>query len=267
VQAALLEPKMTSGRCDTEIGDLTLSLIIPCYNEELGLPDLIARCEEVIQELPGIEIILVDNGSTDDTPAVLAQLLQRSPQLQSVRVPQNIGYGFGVLSGIRAARNDVVAWTHADLQTDPMDAVRGLRLFNEAAEPERLFVKGLRCGRPATDVAFTVGMSIFETALFQIAIWDINAVPTMFHRSFCKNWTFDGWTNPPFDFSLDLFAYVTAKRRQMSIKRLAVHFGVREHGQSSWSTNTWKSKKKFIRRTWDYSLQLRRQLLEVVGAE
>ena len=80
-----------------------------------------------------LEVILVDNGSTDDSPAVLAKLL--SGPVRSVRVEKNQGYGFGILSGLAAAQGRILGWTHADMQTDPADALRGLALFEGSSAP------------------------------------------------------------------------------------------------------------------------------------
>jgi glycosyltransferase involved in cell wall biosynthesis len=230
-----------------------LSLVIPCYNEEKNLPLLVRRCREALAH-DVAEVVLVDNGSTDGSATVLADLLSGQSLLRSVRVEVNRGYGFGIMSGLRAATGDVLAWTHADLQTDPADALRGLALFERAAAPERLFVKGRRHGRPASDVAFTVGMSAFETLLLARPLWDINAQPTMFHRCFL-----DTWSEPPDDFALDLFAYYTARHAGLEIARFPVRFGERAHGVSHWNVN-WAAKAKFIRRTIDYSFRLRRKL-------
>src|SRR5258707_112984 len=131
---------------------MRLSLIIPCYNEAKNLPLLVERCRLATREDECVEVILVDNGSTDDTPSVLARLLSDSPGCRSVRVNVNQGYGFGILSGLRAAEGDVLAWTHADMQTDPMDVLAALALFREAAAAgENLMIKGRRRGRPLFD--------------------------------------------------------------------------------------------------------------------
>jgi glycosyltransferase involved in cell wall biosynthesis len=233
-----------------------LSLVIPCYNEARSLPQLVARAGRVVAG-DDVDVVLVDNGSTDDSPAVLASLLAGQPRVRSVRVEVNQGYGHGILTGLRAAAADgaqLLGWTHADLQTDPLDALRGLALFEDAADPERLFVKGRRYGRPLGDTAFTVGMSAFETALLRRPLWDINAQPTLFPASF-----FAGWVDPPTDFSLDLYAYHRAVDRGLQVQRLPVSFGARQHGVSSWNVD-WRSKGKFIRRTTTYSLALRRAL-------
>ena len=229
---------------------MRFSLVIPCYNEAANLPLLLERCKGVAGA--DTEVILVDNGSTDDSPQVLARLLPAYPGCRSVRVEQNQGYGFGILTGLRAARGDVLGWTHADMQTDPQDALRGLELF--ARHGARSFVKGRRYGRPLSDVVFTLGMSVFETVLLGKPFWDINAQPTMFTREF-----FATWSNPPHDFSLDLYAYYEARRQGLAVHRFPVHFGDRAHGVSHWNVN-WAAKRKFIKRTVDFSLQLRRNV-------
>lgn len=234
---------------------LSLSLVIPCYNEAANLPLLVARLRETFLD-DRAEVVLVDNGSTDDSPAVLAQLLAGQQRIRSVRVEVNQGYGYGILTGLRAARGDVLGWTHADMQTDPQDALRGLALYDQAADPANLFVKGRRYGRPAADVAFTVGMSVFETVLMSRRMWDINAQPTLFPRAF-----FERWREPPHDFALDLYAYYQALRDGLRVQRFSVRFGERAHGSSHWNVN-WQAKLRFIKRTVDFSLRLRQGLQE-----
>jgi glycosyltransferase involved in cell wall biosynthesis len=227
------------------------SLVIPCYNEAANLPLLLERCARVAAT-PGVEVILVDNGSTDASPAVLREALPHHPGCRSVRVEKNQGYGFGILSGLRAAEGDILGWTHADMQTDPLDALTGLALFDRHGQD--IFVKGRRYGRPLGDVAFTMGMSAFETLLLGKRLWDINAQPTMFSRRF-----FTLWRTPPHDFSLDLYAYYQARAVGLPVHRFPVRFGERAHGVSHWNVN-WAAKRKFIRRTVDFSLELKRSL-------
>ncbi len=144
---------------------MKLSLIIPCYNEPANLPLLLERCRSLAGE-SNIEVILVDNGSTDNSPDVLTQLLPSYPHCRSVRVPVNQGYGYGILSGLRAAQGELLAWTHADIQTDPKDVLHDLAIF-EQHKTKNLYVKGQRVKRPLADVFFTIGMSVFETLLLR----------------------------------------------------------------------------------------------------
>jgi len=230
---------------------MKFSLVIPCYNEAANLPLLLERCKELAVR-PDVEVVLVDNGSTDSTTEVLENLLPKYPGCRSIRVEKNQGYGFGIVSGLKAAKGEILGWTHADMQTDPQDALFGLELFGKHGD--EIFVKGRRYGRPFMDVVFTFGMSIFETILLTRPMWDINAQPTMFSRNF-----FESWTDPPDDFSLDLYAYYQAQRCGLKVYRFPVRFGERAHGVSHWNVN-WTAKQKFIRRTVDFSLQMKKRI-------
>ncbi len=230
---------------------MKLSLIIPCYNEAANLPLLLDRCSS-LREF-NIEVVLVDNGSTDNTSDVLQNLMPNYPHCRCVRVPVNQGYGYGILSGLRAANGDLLAWTHADMQTDPKDVLRGLEIFKSHSNSD-IFVKGQRMKRPLADVLFTIGMSIFETLLLRTRLWDINAQPNMFPRAF-----FESWVNPPHDFSLDLYVYFTARSQDLPVYRFPVEFGERAHGISHWNIN-WAAKMKFIYRTIDFSFELKKRL-------
>ena len=230
---------------------MRFSLVIPCYNEAANLPLLLERGKELVVRL-GIEIILVDNGSTDSTTEVLENLLPKYPSCRSIRIEKNQGYGFGIVSGLKAAKGEILGWTHADLQTDPQDAILGLELFEKHGDD--IFVKGRRYGRPFTDIFFTVGMSVFETLLLARPMWDINAQPNMFSRRF-----FESWADPPEDFSLDLYTYYRAQICGLKVHRFQVKFGERVHGVSHWNVN-WAAKRKFIRRTLDFSLQLKKKI-------
>lgn len=230
---------------------MKLSLVIPCYNEAENLPLLLDRCAGVVEN-QDVEVILVDNGSTDSSPEVLKKLLPQYPGCRSVRVEENQGYGFGILSGLKACEGEILAWTHADMQTDPQDALKGLEFFDKYGS--NILVKGCRYGRPLGDTFFTFGMSVFETVLMGKRLWDINAQPTMFSRDF-----FETWDDAPYDFSLDLYAYYMARHKGLPVHRFPVRFGERAHGASHWNVN-WAAKKKFIKRTIDFSLELRKSV-------
>jgi len=227
-----------------------LSLIIPCYNESENLPLLIKRCKDVANEDDNVEIVIVDNGSSDDTPNILDELTSGLSFITRVRVKKNQGYGYGILAGLKVATGEILGWTHADMQTDLKDALKGVNFFRNDSKPEQLFVKGKRHSRPVVDVFFTVGMAIFETIFLRKFMWDINAQPTMFHRKF-----FLTWNSPPDDFSLDLYAYYMAKQSGLKIQRFPVLFGERAHGVSHWNIS-FASKYHFIKRTLVYSFEL-----------
>lgn len=235
-----------------------LSLVIPCYNEAMSLPSLIEKCQGMVGD--SAEIILVDNGSSDGTREILGPLEENESGLRSVRLEENAGYGGGILGGLEIARGEVLGWTHADLQTDPLDAITAYELFSRSENPANLFVKGARTGRPLADRIFTAGMAIFETIFMRTRMWDINAQPTLMPRSL-----YTAWQNPPGDFSLDLYAYYQAKTHDLEIQRIPVHFGTRTFGESHWNTGM-VSRLRFIRRTLAYSWHLRKNLASAVDS-
>lgn len=239
-----------SSAATTTDGNL-ISLVIPCYNEAANLPLLLDRCKRLASQ-GSFEIILVNNGSTDNSAAVLERLLPSYTDCRSIHVPVNQGYGFGILAGLQVATGSILGWTHADMQTDPNDALAGVRFFEKYGED--IYVKGRRIKRPISDNIFTVGMSIFESVLLRTTLWDINAQPNFFSRAF-----FESWKNPPHDFSLDLFVYFLAKHKGLKVYRFPVFFGKRAYGASHWNVN-WAAKMKFIRRTIDFSFELKKRL-------
>ena len=184
---------------------MNFSLVIPCFNEANNLPILMEKCKKVLENKDN-EIVLVDNGSTDNSESIFKAYLNIYPNLKIVKIENNIGYGNGILKGLKAAKGTFLGWTHADLQTNPEDALKGLEFLKN----DHTFVKGRRYGRPLFDRIFTVFMSIFETILLGKRLSDINAQPTIFSRKF-----FETWENPPNDFSLDLFAYYFAKKNKL----------------------------------------------------
>lgn len=228
------------------------SIVIPCYNEAASLPLLTRRCLDVAeQKSHNLEFILVNNGSTDDTATILNELLAETNGCRSISLAENHGYGAGILAGLAAAKGDILGWTHADMQTDPKDVLAAIALFEKHGS--NIYAKGRRFGRPLSDSFFTVGMSIFETIYLRCRLWDINAQPNLFHRTF-----YESWRNPPKDFALDLFVYAQARARGLNICRFPVRFSKRLYGMSHWNVD-WRSKVKFIRRTLDFSREIKQR--------
>lgn len=234
---------------------MKLSIVIPCYNEKENIPLLLERFEEVIKDKK-IEVIMVDNGSTDGSDKILRKLIKKYPFAKITTVKENKGYGYGILQGLKDATGDFLGWTHADMQTDPNDVVRAYKILEENNWDKNLFVKGNRKKRPLFDQFFTFGMSIFETLYLKTPINDINAQPNIFSREF-----YHSWRNPPYDFSLDLYTFYLARKRKLNIIRFKVLFTARLHGTSHWNHGL-KSKFKFIKRTLDFSKRLKKEGIE-----
>jgi glycosyltransferase involved in cell wall biosynthesis len=104
---------------------LRYSVVIPAYNEEDNLEPLLAELQPVMRSLPDPhEVIVVDDGSTDATPARLRALRERHPELQVLTLARNRGQSAAFAAGFAAARGEVIITLDADLQNDPADIPR-----------------------------------------------------------------------------------------------------------------------------------------------
>lgn len=223
-----------------------VEIVVPCYNEFENIPNLIAKAKEIVELSDSkINFILVNNGSIDNTQSLFGS--QKTSGIRYLTSPKNLGYGGGILFGIKATSSRFVGWTHADLQTPLEDLLK----FLPYLDSNNIFFKGIRKGRNLIDSFLSFGMGIFESLLFQARIKEVNAQPTIFNRNFLET-----WTSPPLDFSLDLYALVMARKMNLTVKRIEVIFLQRKFGQSKWNFGI-KSRFRFICRTILYSFKLR----------
>lgn len=102
-----------------------ISLVIPVYNEEENLPVLAAEIRAALEPAGrSYEVIYVDDGSTDGSPAALAALAREDPRTRVVRQSRNSGQSAAFDAGFRHARGGIVVTLDADLQNDPADIPR-----------------------------------------------------------------------------------------------------------------------------------------------
>ena len=141
------------------------------------------------------------------------------------------------------------------MQTDPADPIKALEIMESYNDYKNYFIKGDRKGRPFFDQLFSTGMSFFETIFLKTKLWDINAQPNVFHKSFYEDIKHDC----PEDFSLDLYFLFMAHMKGLTIVRFDVMFPERTYGISNWN-NSILNKWKFIKRTLDFSFKLKKKL-------
>jgi glycosyltransferase involved in cell wall biosynthesis len=108
-----------------------LSLVIPAYNEQENVPTLLRRAGAALEHTGRpFEVIVVDDGSTDDTPRLLHEAMRQYPWLRVLRLARNSGQSEAFDAGFKAARGQVIATIDADLQNDPEEIPRLLPLLN-----------------------------------------------------------------------------------------------------------------------------------------
>ncbi len=129
-------------RSDEEV---RLSVIAPAYNEADNLPRLVDETATALGPLgPSWEIIIVNDGSTDNTLPVLRVLMKKYPRLRVLSLRQRSGQTAAVDAGLRHARGAFLATLDADLQNDPADIPRLLEVLH--SQPYDL-VNGWRASR------------------------------------------------------------------------------------------------------------------------
>ncbi len=112
-----------------------LSLVIPVYNEEENLPVLAAEIAAALAPLQtSYEVLFIDDGSNDGSPRVLAELAQADARHRTIRLTRNSGQSAALDAGFRHARGRVVITLDADLQNDPRDIPRMLKVLDPGKE-------------------------------------------------------------------------------------------------------------------------------------
>src|ERR1051325_2800800 len=109
-----------------------LSLVIPCYNEQENVPTLLQRVEAALNPVgKPYEVLIIDDGSTDSTPQLLADAMTRLPWLRVIRMARNGGQSAAFEAGFDAAPVQIIATIDADLQNDPEEIPRLIPLLDE----------------------------------------------------------------------------------------------------------------------------------------
>ena len=126
-----------------------LSLVIPAYNEQENIPTLLDRVGASLAKTgKPFEVVIVDDGSTDATPQLLADAMKRLPWLRVLRMAKNGGQSAAFDAGFKAARGQVIATIDADLQNDPEEIPRLLPMLEGAdGHPPADMITGWRKDR------------------------------------------------------------------------------------------------------------------------
>ena len=99
---------------------MELSIVAPAFDEAAALPRFIARAAAVLDELDcSAELVLVDDGSSDETWAVISAAAQRDRRIRGIRLSRNFGHQRALTAGLAAADGDAVITLDADLQHPP----------------------------------------------------------------------------------------------------------------------------------------------------
>ncbi len=165
---------------------LTLSVIIPCYNEVTTLEDVLERVREV-----GLahEIVIVDDGSTDGTRDILARL-ENDPDLRIFYHDVNQGKGAALVTGFKQATGDVLLIQDADLEYDPRDYPKLLQPIEEGVSPivyGSRFLGGPRKAMNFWNMVANKGLTLATNVLYNAILSDMETCYKVFRRELVED--------------------------------------------------------------------------------
>ena len=160
---------------------LTISVIIPVFNEAETVHEIVERVLAVPFDK---EIIAVDDGSTDDSGAILRDLAKEFPEVRVLSLPENRGKGAALRAGFARATGDVIVIQDADLEYDPMDLLKMIAALERA---DTDVVYGSRRLKPTAQgyPLFHLGgilVSLVASLLFGVHLTDESTCYKMFPR-------------------------------------------------------------------------------------
>ncbi len=150
-----------------------VSVLVPAKDEAENLPLFLELCDAMIRgQGVGYEVVVIDDGSRDDTPTVLADLSARYPWLRTVRHRAQRGIADALRSGYLAAQGDILVFYPADLQFKPEDIPR---LVQPILDDQSDMVTGFKQGHYEKAFVSRIYNGL-SRSLFDIPVRDLNSV-------------------------------------------------------------------------------------------
>lgn len=163
----------------------SISLVMPAYNEADNIEPMVAEATPALEaNADGHEIIVVDDGSADETAAVTRRVMESYPNVRLVEHPVNKGFGAAVFSGFTNAEKDWIFYTDADRQFVLSELDRFVPYMDEAD-----LIAGYRAPRrdPFMRVFYGKGWSTLCTLMFGYTVRDVDCGFKLFRREIIES--------------------------------------------------------------------------------
>jgi len=154
-----------------------VSFVIPCMNEEAVVEQTVLNCFKVEYPMDKLEVLIIDDGSTDRTPEILDTLNGRFPNLTVIKFPKNRGKRHAMVEGFTRAKGEIIIQLDSDSRVDPVS-------FVKMVEPFRNPQVGAVCAHadPDNNHNFVTRM---QSAYYYMSFRILKAVESTFETVFC----------------------------------------------------------------------------------
>lgn len=212
-----------------------VSLAIPCYNEAACLRITVLRLVQAFREIRiSLELVLVDNGSKDNTGQIIDDLIKDGLPIIKRTIPVNQGYGHGILTGLEACRGRIIGFLHADGQCDSRDVAKVCDVALNLERPtlvkirRRFRMEGLR--RKFTSLVYNGVINVLFPGIGSL---DVNGSPKVFPREYLEQMEIQSR-----DWFIDPEMMVRARDLGLPVMEVNVMWQVRPGGKSNVDAST-----------------------------
>src|SRR3954452_3700851 len=161
-----------------------LSYFFPAHDEEANLEALVTEALEILPTLADtFEIIAVDDGSKDRTPALVDALAAAHPDIvRAVHHSTNLGYGAAIRSGLAASRYELVAFTDGDRQFKIADLGRLITRLEAPDHPDVVIGFRIKRADPALRTLYARAYRLANRIFFSLTVTDVDCACKLFRR-------------------------------------------------------------------------------------
>jgi dolichol-phosphate mannosyltransferase len=211
---------------------LRYSVIVPAYNEAESIDELCRELLTVLEQLgEPFQVLVVDDGSYDDTLSRLRDLVGRFPTIQAIQLRRNSGKSVAYSAGFEKARGEIIITLDADLQDDPTELPKLLARLKEGFD----LVIGWKQGRLENEPTKTLPSRVFNSLVylfFGLRLHDSNSGFRVMRRAVAANLELYG----------DLYRFIPelAYMHGFRVAEVGVNHRRRKHGRSKYGpTRFW----------------------------
>jgi len=207
---------------------MALSLVIPFYNEEKNVREVISGLSDTLERSSiDYELVLVNNGSTDKTPQILESLAKEKPDaIKIVHVSVNQGYGGGIINGLKRVSEEYVGFMDGDGQIKPSDV---LKVYSKLMDANLDLCQVKRVAREDELVRKFISYcyNFIFRFLFSWKVKDVNATPKIMRREICQKLDLVSK-----DWFLDAEVIIKCTKMRCKVGEVSAIFHKRETGKS-----------------------------------